>query len=646
MASSAVVGALRVILGIDAAEVQTGAAQAVTALKKIEAAVLGVGSNVTGQFLKIGAGIAAAFGPAAVGYAIKQAMNLADETYKMAQSVGLSSEQLSRLEYSATLAGLSQEDLRKGLVKLSESFEEAKDKTSEQARAYAALGISTQTGVVAQRDLLGTLRLVADRFSQVADGANKTTIAGDLLGARMGSKWIPLLNGSAAGLEEMAKQSDALGRTIDTETAKAAEKFNDTLSELHKIQEAVALQIAARLLPAFQLYADKLKEVSGDSKAMKVVSDAVATAIEYIARIVSGAVLSISRFVVELQAAFELLKALGSFDTTKIREAWDAFQAEGQKTRDLMDELRRVNDEVWSGAEKNAKKASEWITSVEKPQQKAKQTTEEQRRAQEAYNQSLLQTALSAGTMGSSLEGVRAIQEALSKDQLTYAGMTGQTMELIKAALASGKITWQEYKQIAGEAINIQRQFDLDELNDVLERGNAMTIEKMQALQIALAKGAISYREYGKNVKEVERGNQQNILDTATMFGSTLTTVFRKSKLAAAAQAAINTAVGITKAMELPFPFNWAQAALIAASGVAQIATIRSSSETGGASTPSAPAGGGAANAGVAAPAAQEAQRQAVSISINGSSFGREQVRELIERINEATADGARLVIV
>jgi hypothetical protein len=45
-------------------------------------------------------------------------------------------------------------------------------------------------------------------------------------------------------------------------------------------------------------------------------------------------------------------------------------------------------------------------------------------------------------------------------------------------------------------------------------------------------------------------------------------------KAAGMAQAIISTAVGITKAMELPFPLNWAQAAAVGATGAVQVATI------------------------------------------------------------------------
>jgi hypothetical protein len=134
---------------------------------------------------------------------------------------------------------------------------------------------------------------------------------------------------------------------------------------------------------------------------------------------------------------------------------------------------------------------------------------------------------------------------------------------------------------------------------------------------------------------QMRRQEQQAMLSTATLAASTIQALWPKQKGAAIGAAIINTAVGVTRALaELPPPWSWAQAALIAASGAAQIATIRSTNETGSSGTGTAP------------PAADATPGRALTIQgvDPGHMFSGGAVRRLIELINDEVADGATLI--
>ena len=126
-------------------------------------------------------------------------------------------------------------------------------------------------------------------------------------------------------------------------------------------------------------------------------------------------------------------------------------------------------------------------------------------------------------------------------------------------------------------------------------------------------------------------------MQTATVLGQTISALWPKQKGAAIAQAIINTSVGIMRAFAtLDPPFSFITAALIAAQGVAQIATIRSTNEDG--------SGGGA-------PSVATAPEQSVggrSLTINGVDpahvFSGMQVRGLIDQINDEVRNGATLI--
>jgi hypothetical protein len=135
------------------------------------------------------------------------------------------------------------------------------------------------------------------------------------------------------------------------------------------------------------------------------------------------------------------------------------------------------------------------------------------------------------------------------------------------------------------------------------------------------------------------RQEQQAMLDTASMAAQTITALWPKQKGAAIAAAIINTAVGVTKALSsAPPPWNFVQAALVAAQGAAQIAAIRSTNEDG--------AGGGTTTP--AAAPAEPTVDMGRSLTINGvdpgALFSGGQVRGPIEMINEEVRNGATLI--
>jgi hypothetical protein len=92
-------------------------------------------------------------------------------------------------------------------------------------------------------------------------------------------------------------------------------------------------------------------------------------------------------------------------------------------------------------------------------------------------------------------------------------------------------------------------------------------------------------------------------------------------------------------------------AGLAAATVAQQIAAIRSTSFGGGGSVSAGGGGGGGGGGSVsaspeaAAPPA-EAAKQTVTIALQGEVFGAKQVRDLIEKINDATKNGAILNMV
>lgn len=116
MASSATVGALKVVLSADSAQFSAGLKEAQGFAQKF-GAVLG---NVAGIAAAFGAATVAAAGIAAV--QLRKVANEADEMGKAAQKVGIMTEELSALKYTADLSGVGFENLQTSLVRLTKAM--------------------------------------------------------------------------------------------------------------------------------------------------------------------------------------------------------------------------------------------------------------------------------------------------------------------------------------------------------------------------------------------------------------------------------------------------------------------------------------------------------------------------------------------
>lgn len=120
--------------------------------------------------------------------------------------------------------------------------------------------------------------------------------------------------------------------------------------------------------------------------------------------------------------------------------------------------------------------------------------------------------------------------------------------------------------------------------------------------------------------------------------------LFEINKQSATAQAVISAYEGISLTLsKYPAPLSFAMAALQAGAAFAQVRAIQSQSFSGGGAAPS--LAGSTAAPPVSDVGGGDAQ-QNIFLTLQGDSFGPEGIRNLIDKINDAVKDGARIVLV
>jgi len=240
------------------------------------------------------------------------------------------------------------------------------------------------------------------------------------------------------------------------------------------------------------------------------------------------------------------------------------------------------------------------------------------------------------------LEELRQRVENIRTGTLTEVEAENERFEQIRSVIFQGRLSQVE---------------DADFFRDLEARATAEHLDNLKNIN---AKSIKSDRAFSEKTAV---GKTKFVLGTLSDLtaGSAQEnkTMFNINKAAGIGNAIVSTAVGISKALELPFPLNFAIAAVTAAAGAAQVSAI-AGTRFGGGTTPSFAATptvggtpvGGPASVGASAlelPGLDGATGPGREININiqgipeSGVMPAESVRDLMRSINEELGDGANL---
>lgn len=214
-------------------------------------------------------------------------------------------------------------------------------------------------------------------------------------------------------------------------------------------------------------------------------------------------------------------------------------------------------------------------------------------------------------------------------------GLTG-ALDAMRAALMT-----EEQSELASYETRLEQLQAFYE-QGLIQKSEYDTLLEAAHQQHADRMNAITQRQ----VDEENRIRSQVLGSAASIFGSlsSLAESFGEENLALSkafgvAQAIINTAQGITAALTIPGPAGWMQAAAVAASGAAQIATIMSA-QKGGGKKPTVGASGSAVR-----DSTPQRTQQAVTIKMEGDYQPTATVEEMIDKLLDMQRDGYEVIL-
>jgi hypothetical protein len=655
----ATIGSLSVNIDANTTGLSAGLTSAEKQTKQFQAQL-----GALGDKLKVVGPLAAAAGAAFAVGMVKSVADAADALGDLSERTGIAVEDLSRLQYVAQLSGSSAEGMNAAIIKLSKGMADGNP-------AFEAMGVAVKNADGSLRSQSDVLNDVADKFSTYRDGTAKTALAMQLFG-KSGAEMVGVLNQGSRGIKELSDESDRLGNTISTKTAKEAARFNDNLDKMSIATGGIARTISGPLIEAladltgglFEAYMQGETLFGSFERGFKRMAQAkdINTARERVEELqleYDKVMKSMAHLEPWEQASYGAMTLAKRLDEAKARyseltQLSENFRGAGFKdpraVGEVPDDKGNAPDVAAADA---AKKAAD-----ERDKQRADELAK--------IRQNEIDKANAFIDALHQKEEAR-LQSTKTAQQLEKENYTLEQEKLLES-LNLGVITKSQYQVLELEALMRHREamadIDSQYLTDQLAREQQNANERKN-LQQQVADHAV----------QVQQDQTQRIINLLNMLGGK-NKIFSLAAIALQTKTAfVQNKVATALAGNLAFasqiipgdPTSLARAnaakayalsqgavtgSLILAAGAVQAAGVFGALGGGGGGGGGG-AGGGFSSAGSVGGgtsmggtmAAAPAQGQTVTIQLQGDVFGREQVRSLITQINEAVADGSVLRI-
>jgi hypothetical protein len=184
------------------------------------------------------AAIGAAVSVGAFAGMVRSLADAGDQLQKMSARTGETVENLSRLQYAASLADVSNEDLTASLVKLNRVMGDAADGSKEATGALARFGIVPNSGLLA----IEAFQKIADRVKATGDETKISSGLNDVFGKSFGTL-IPLLKSGGDEIKKAGDELERFGGVMTGDLAKSSEEFNDNMTKVGKALDGLKISL-------------------------------------------------------------------------------------------------------------------------------------------------------------------------------------------------------------------------------------------------------------------------------------------------------------------------------------------------------------------------------------------------------------------
>ena len=256
--ATAVIGALRVVLGLNAGRFERGLGRAEGRLDRFARR-----ARAASRAVALVGGAAAAASIAIGATMVRGAQTSIDAQAKLARRVGGTTAAIQALNRAGELAGVSQGMLAKATEKINESLGEAARRgIGPAADAIKRLGLNANTLI--GLDVDERMAVIADRFDALnLSSAAQADILKDL---RVRNKeLINLFEGGGNAIRSARAEIRQYGIAVNDIDARKVEMANDAMTKVGLAVKGLANRVAIELAPIIKVVSDKLAGMSKES---------------------------------------------------------------------------------------------------------------------------------------------------------------------------------------------------------------------------------------------------------------------------------------------------------------------------------------------------------------------------------------------
>jgi hypothetical protein len=237
---SALIGALRASLSLETAQFEAGAKRAQRVNNGLHSSFKRTFGGIAGIAK---AGLAGVISGLSVGLLIRGAkagLDYAASLGEVSQQLGVTTRDLQVFRYAAGQVGVSQEQLEKGLQKLTITMGQlaAGAKAPRAALEGVRKGLADQ--IMTAKDGGDAFRILADALEPVTSRAQRAAVEIAVMG-RSGAQLDNLLSGGSKALNQLALAAEELGIVL---SAEQIAKADETADKLEAVKTVLSAQIA------------------------------------------------------------------------------------------------------------------------------------------------------------------------------------------------------------------------------------------------------------------------------------------------------------------------------------------------------------------------------------------------------------------
>lgn len=658
-------------------------------MKKGSESVMGFGKSSRAMLLKVAKSMAklgaaaVAAGAAIIASLVKSGSQLVDQQAKLAKAMKTSTASIQTLQRVADMEGIP--SLVGNMEALTRRLSRAANGTGPAVKALDQLNLSAEQLLAIDADK--RLELIGQRMKELIDPTEQQAIAFDLFDAS-GAKIAETINDGGSAIRKARKDLIDLGKALNDVESKKVEDANDAMESFNDIVEIVQSRLAIEFAPALKFigdqFGDLIKRNKGFKKEIRLGFDIAIKTAAFFADALDVARIGIKGLEVAAAGFAAVFNNVVSIAIKAVSKELKLFIQGGVKGLNFL--IEQANKLPFADIGKIGKPNLDFIDAIIDAGPASTQRLLELRAEFEGLIKQFSDESSGdkiRAFLGTVVQASReAVDEVKKVVQVAAAAPTGGLPTLPEGALAQQQPSGDDPKSQSEIDANAKfqeiLQARLEILRTFLASEKDLEIaahqERQEELKFLADQGVVTDEERRRLQEELEKEHQKNLGEirkkgltdlekfnamsfknqTSKVLGELVNmtngvakqnkTMFEINKQAATGQAIVDGITAVMKTMsQYPFPLSIAMAGAQAAANIAQISAIQSQTFGGGGAAPS--LAGSTAAPPVSNVAGGDGPGQNVFINLQGDNFGRSNVEGLIDELNEAIKDGARLVV-